>query len=169
MSSSDRPAGQPRAFTLNAPRVVMAFVAVVVLPATLTACGLLGGDGEEQAPVVIPGDAAADVSSSVSPTAPTRPANGTPVGANITPVNATVTTTGVIVQEKTRTRTSTQTATETATVMATAIVSLPQVTVTRTPAPVTQTETRTETRTETTTKSGAQTTITVTVTKGLVP
>ncbi|MDQ1289713.1 MAG: hypothetical protein QG622_3279 [Actinomycetota bacterium] len=164
MSSSGSPAPQPRALTFHARRSVVAFAAVVALPLSLTACGLLGGNKEDEAPVVIPGEAVDESVNSSSP-APSLPpqAAASPVQVTVTAEAAaaapgeTVVKTGVVVQKSTQYLMRTRTATSVA------IVTLPRATVVQTPLGGTVTDVRTATKMSTITRTGDPTTITVTV------
>lgn len=131
----------PRVVHVCVPRRAATLVGIVALPLTLAACGMVGRDAEDKAPVVIPtvsdGDTPLD---STSPSSP-APTDDVASAAAQTPpsvtVESTVTRTGVVIQEKTRRVITTRNVVTTRT--------LPRVTVTVIPPPIRLTETVTET------------------------
>lgn len=170
MHSSARRESRPRTVSVPAKRLLATLIGVVALPLTLSACGLLGGGGDDQVPVVIPSDVADDGAAQGDTSSPSASPADTSVKVDSSdaadpapPQNSTVTRTGIVVQKQTQTQTRTQTRTATAT------KTLPQVTVTQTPAPITVTETRTETRTDTRTVQVQLPAQTVTVTRTVAP
>lgn len=131
--TSASPPSRPARRTISLPvRRPAALAAVLLLPLTLAACGLVGGDDDRgNSPIVIPSettDTATPSGSSVTPG--TLAAAAAPA-----PLPSTVTKTGLVVRRETRTQVRTATKT------------LPQVTLT--PAPITLTETQTQTQTQT--------------------
>jgi hypothetical protein len=130
----------PRVLRVRGRRTARVLAAVVLLPMTLAACGLIGGASNHGAdPVIIPtgsadlatGTAAAD---SGTGSATTSAQHTTQV---VVSGGATVTRTGIVMRTQIDTRTNTQTMVATKT--------LPQVTKISTAAPVTNTTTVTQT------------------------
>ena len=143
LSSSGR-GHQPREVRIRVPRLTAALISIVTVPLTLSACGLVGGDRQNEVPVIVP-TANDDVSplDTVSPLSPgaTAPTGSAPTQLPPATRRSTVTRTGVMVQEKTHNITATHNLTATTT--------LPQIIVTVAQAPITVTETKREIRTVT--------------------
>ena len=148
----------PRTVRLRGRRTAGLVLTVVLLPAGLSACGIIGGKSNHgDAPVEISaGDATTEPTSvQASPTGSPAPVTATQKTTQVVTSNGvTVTRTGIVV----RTETNTQTQTKTKTQQVTKVFTPPAVTNTQT-----QTQTMTQTATVTETKSVTDTkTVTVT-------